>query len=126
KSLVAPLFSGFSTFADGIYSTLWGDGLCGGVPSLVFRPPWNYELMVAGYFLAMVPAVVILVGVVVAFWRFVQKPSIEWFVLFSLTGAIALGVVFMTLKVASYAQVKAFYGLAAVVPICFFGALGWE
>src|SRR5262249_2250503 len=26
QALVAPLFSGFSTFADGIYSTLWGDG----------------------------------------------------------------------------------------------------
>ncbi len=31
RSLVNPLFSGFSGFADGIYSTLWGDGLCGGL-----------------------------------------------------------------------------------------------
>ena len=30
RSLVHPLFSGFAGFADGIYSTLWGDGLCGG------------------------------------------------------------------------------------------------
>jgi tetratricopeptide (TPR) repeat protein len=47
-------------------------------------------------------------------------------VLAGLTGAVTLGVVFMTLKVASYAQVKAFYGLALLVPLCFFGAVGWE
>ena len=126
KSLVAPLFSGFWSFADGIYSTLWGDGLCGGVPNLAFRPPWNYDLMVAGYLLALVPTLVILAGAVIVFWRFVRKPSLDWFVLFGLTGAVMLGVVFMTLKVASYAQVKAFYGLATLVPICFFGAVGWE
>ena len=32
----------------------------------------------------------------------------------------------MTLKVACYGQVKAFYGLALLVPLCFFGAIGWE
>ena len=32
----------------------------------------------------------------------------------------------MTLKVACYGQVKAFYGLALLVPLCFFGAVGWE
>jgi tetratricopeptide (TPR) repeat protein len=32
----------------------------------------------------------------------------------------------MTLKVASYAQAKAFYGLSALTSLCFFGALGWE
>jgi hypothetical protein len=30
QSLAHPLFSGFANFADGTYSTLWGDGLCGG------------------------------------------------------------------------------------------------
>jgi len=37
-----------------------------------------------------------------------------------------LGLIFMTLKVPSYAQAKAFYGLSALTPLCFFGALGWE
>jgi protein O-mannosyl-transferase len=32
----------------------------------------------------------------------------------------------MTLKVPSYAQAKAFYGLSALTPLCFFGVLGWE
>ena len=126
RSLVAPLFSGFGSFADGIYSTLWGDGLCGGVADLAYRPPWNYNLMVAGYLLALAPALLILVGAAVACWRFVRKPSVDLFVLAGSSGAVTLGVVFMTLKVASYAQVKAFYGLALLVPLCFFGAVGWE
>jgi Flp pilus assembly protein TadD len=126
KSFVAPLFSAFWSFADGVYSTLWGDGLCAGVPSLIFRPPWNYDLMVAGYFLALFPTLLILAGAAAVFWRFVRKPSVDWFVLIGLTGGVALGLVFMTLKVASYAQVKAFYGLAMLVPLCFFAAVGWE
>jgi tetratricopeptide (TPR) repeat protein len=32
----------------------------------------------------------------------------------------------MSLKVPSYAQAKAFYGLSAMTSLCFFGALGWE
>ena len=34
RALAHPLFSGFVGFADGIYSTLWGDGLFGGASSL--------------------------------------------------------------------------------------------
>ncbi len=126
RSLVTPLFSGFGNFADGIYSTLWGDGLCGGAAELAYRPPWNYNLMVAGYLLALVPALLTLLGAAVVFWRFVRKPSVDLFVLAGSSGAVIFGVVFMTLKVASYAQVKAFYGLALLVPLCFFGAVGWE
>jgi tetratricopeptide (TPR) repeat protein len=126
RSLVTPLFSGFGSFADGIYSTLWGDGLCGGVADLAYRPPWNYNLMVGGYLLALAPALLILVGVAVACWRFIRKPSVDLIVLAGSSGAVILGVIFMTLKVASYAQVKAFYGLALLVPLCFFGAVGWE
>jgi tetratricopeptide (TPR) repeat protein len=126
RSLIAPLFSGFWSFADGIYSTLWGDGLCGGVVDLAYGPPWNHSLMVAGYFLALAPTLLILTGAGISFWRFVRKPSVDLFMLAGASGAVMLGLVFMTLKVATYAQVKAFYGLALLVPLCFFGSVGWE
>jgi tetratricopeptide (TPR) repeat protein len=124
RSLVHPLFSGFAGFADGIYSTLWGDGLCGGTSNLSL--PWNEQLMFAGYLLAAVPTALILVGASVALTRFIRKPSSELFLLIGFAATIALGLVFMTLKVPSYAQAKAFYGLSALAPLCFFGALGWE
>jgi tetratricopeptide (TPR) repeat protein len=126
RSLVHPLFSGFAGFADGIYSTMWGDGLCGGVTSLVIRPLWNYDLMVAGYLLAVLPAVLVLIGAAVSVWRFIRQPSASWFMLLGFSGTLLLAVVFMCLKVPSYAQAKAFYGLCALVPLCFFGAVGWE
>jgi tetratricopeptide (TPR) repeat protein len=48
------------------------------------------------------------------------------FLLIGFCAVIVLGLVFMALKVPSYAQAKAFYGLSALTPVCFFGALGWE
>src|SRR5207244_6087389 len=124
RSLAHPLFSGFAGFADGIYSTLWGDALCGGASSLSFA--WNRQPMVAGYLWAVIPTVLILVGVVAAIVWFIRKPSGQLFVLLGFWVGLVLGLIFMTLKVPSYAQAKAFYGLSALMPLCFFGALGWE
>jgi Flp pilus assembly protein TadD len=126
RSLVRPLFSGFAGIADGIYSTLWGDGLCGGAAGLAYRPPWNYQLMVAGYLPAVVPAAFIVAGAITATVRHIRKPSAELFLLLGLAAAVTLGLIFMTLKVPSYAQAKAFYGLSILGPLCFFGVLGWE
>src|SRR5437762_10274816 len=124
QSLVRPLFSGFDGFADGICSTLWGDELCGGTGRLILA--WNQQLMVAGYLWALVPTALILAGTAVAIVQFVRKPSSELFLMLGFCAAIVLGLIFMTLKVPSYAQAKAFYGLSALMPLCFFGALGWQ
>ncbi len=122
RSLITPLFSGFAGFADGIYSTLWGDGLSGGASSV--NVPWNLSPMAAGYLWAIVPAVLILVGAGITSVRFLRKPSAELFLLLAFPVVVALGLSLMTLKVPSYAQAKAFYGLSALTSLCFFGAVG--
>src|SRR6266496_1270590 len=124
RSLVNPLFSGFAGFPDGIYSTLWGDALLGGASSLTLA--WNQQPMVAGYLWALIPTALLLTGAVGAMVQFIRKPSSELFLLLAFCAVIVLGLIFMTLKVPSYAQAKAFYGLSALTPLCFFGALGWE
>jgi tetratricopeptide (TPR) repeat protein len=124
RSLVYPFFSGFAGFADGIYSTLWGDALCGGASSLSFG--WNRQALVAGYLWALIPTALIVIGAIVAIIRFVRKPSSELFLLLGFFAVLMLGLIFMTVKIPSYAQVKAFYALSAITPLCFFGALGWE
>jgi tetratricopeptide (TPR) repeat protein len=124
RSLMHPLFSGFAGFADGIYSTLWGDALCGGASSLTVA--WNQRPLVAGYLWALLPTTLIVIGAVVAIIQFVRKPSSELFLLLGFSAVLMLGLIFMTLKVPSYAQAKAFYALSAITPLCFFGALGWE
>jgi len=124
RSLVHPLFSGFAGFADGIYSTLWGDALCGGASSLTFA--WNRQPLVGGYLLALIPTALIVIGAVVAIIQFVRKPSSELFLLLGFSAVLTLGLIYMSLKIPSYAQAKAFYALSAITPLCFFGALGWE
>jgi tetratricopeptide (TPR) repeat protein len=124
RSLVHPLFSGFAGFADGIYSTLWGDALCGGASSLTFA--WHQQPLIAGYFWALIPMALIIIGAVVAIIQFVRKPSSELFLLLGFSAVLMLGLIFMTLKIPSYAQAKAFYALSAITPLCFLGALGWE
>src|SRR5262249_16899240 len=58
--------------------------------------------------------------------QFIQKPSSELFALLGFSAVIVLGLIYMTLKIPSYAQAKAFYGLSALTPLCFFAVLGWE
>src|SRR6185437_1275802 len=124
RSLVHPFFSGFAGFADGIYSTLWGDGLCGGTASL--STAWNEQPLLAGYLWSLIPTALIFLGAVVAIVRFIRKPSGELFLLLGFSAVLLMGLIFMTLRVPSYAQAKAFYALSALTPLCFFGALGWE
>lgn len=124
RALANPIFSGFAGFADGIYSTLWGDALCGDALSSTLV--WTQQPLVAGYLWALIPTVLILTGTVAAIVRFIRKPSSELFLLLGFCAVLMVGLIFMTLRVPSYAQAKAFYGLSALTPLCFFGALGWE
>jgi tetratricopeptide (TPR) repeat protein len=126
RSLIAPIFSSFAGVPDGIYSTIWGDALCAGTSDLTFRPPWNYPAMVGGYLLALVPTFMILVGAIVVLHRSLKGPSAAASMVLGFSGLMVLTVAFMTVRVASYAQVKAFYGLSVLSPICFFGAVGWN
>jgi tetratricopeptide (TPR) repeat protein len=126
RALVAPLFSGFNGFADGVYSTLWGDALCGGFSGILARTPWNYDLLIGNYLWALFPTLVIAIGTIRALRWLIRRPTPEWFLLLGFSAAIAVGLIFITVRVPSYAQVKAFYGLSAIVPICAFAAAGWQ
>lgn len=124
--LVAPQFSGLSGVWDGLYSTLWGDALCGGVESLPFRPPWSYEMMAVGTVLALLPTLGILLGAVAATARFVRKPEAAQGLILLLALSAIVGLLGMSLVVPYYAQAKAFYGFAALVPLCALGAVGLD
>ena len=91
-----------------------------------FRPQWNYNLMSGGYLLAVIPAALLLIGFVVLIIRLIRKPDIESFLSVSLIALYAAGILLMTLRVASFAQVKAFYALPALLPLCFVCVVGWD
>jgi len=126
ESLVHPLFSVTASFFDGLYSTLWGDGLCSGVSDLSIRPPWNYNLMSAGYLLSLLPTLLLLVGVMSSLWQLFREPRSDIFIFVGFSLAVAMGLVYYNLKVPCYGSTKAFYGLSALVPLGFFAAVGWN
>ena len=121
-----PWFNGFNSFVGGLYSTMWGDGLWGGETNIAYRPPWNYQLMAAGYLLALIPMVVLLVGTVAAAVKFLRCPDASWFILFGTAFATLAALIYMALKVPAYGEVKSFYGLIALLPLCAFAAAGWD
>ncbi len=124
--LAHPWFSSFRSFADGLYATLWGDGLLGGMADAVARPPWNYDLMAAGYWLALLPMLAVAAGAVLALAKFLRQPSAEWFLLLGLAFLAGLALVHMSISLPYQCHVKAFYGLCALVPLCACGAWGLD
>jgi 4-amino-4-deoxy-L-arabinose transferase-like glycosyltransferase len=124
--LVSPLFSGLHSFADGIYATLWGDGLISGGSQLLFRPPWNYDLMKAGYLLSLIMPLLFLTGMAIAIRRFMRHPKAEWFAIVAVIIAYLLAILCLTLIGPWLAQVKAFYALPALIPFCALIAAGWN
>jgi Flp pilus assembly protein TadD len=126
RSLVDPFFSGLDSLADGIYSTLWGDGLCGGTGGLEFRPPWNYGLVAVGYWLALLPTLCIVVGLARVLIEIVWRPRAEWFLLAGLAGSVGLALVYGSLRLPSFAMAKAFYGLPGMIALGVFGSWGFD
>jgi Flp pilus assembly protein TadD len=126
RCLVAPFFCDHHGLPDGLYSTLWGDGMCGGAGAWCHRPPWNYDLMAAGYLLALVPSLAILIGLGMALMRLVRQPRAEWFLLLGVLGGLAVAVLYQFLRYPYYGHGRASYLLTGMVPVCALGALGLD
>ncbi len=125
-ALERPLMSAVAGVPDALYSTLFGDGMVSGVGRIHTPTPWNLERMAAGYALAVLPCLALLLGVVVGFVDFVRKPRAERFLMLAILGATTYALLNMTLRLPFYAQAKAFYGLSALVPLTFCFALGFD
>jgi tetratricopeptide (TPR) repeat protein len=126
QSLVRPLFSGFHSFWDSLYSTWWGDGLMGGESILYGGPPWNYSLMTTGYVLALVPSALVLTGLGRALCEGLRQRRLDWLFLAALPLMYGFAIFSMSLKLPYYALAKAFYALPVVLPFCALGVLGLD
>ncbi len=62
ESLEYPVYASYKGFWDGVYASFWLDGNLSSVVSYEFRPPWNYDFMLAGAWLAILPTLAILLG----------------------------------------------------------------
>jgi len=125
RSLAEPFYSCRHSYADGIYATVWGDGLCAGVAADRFLPPWQYDLMAVGYVLALFPTALMVVGGVKALVGWLRRPTAGWALLLGYAVLTGVAVLSITLKLPHYSVVKGFYGLSALACICAFGAMGF-
>jgi hypothetical protein len=127
--LAHPFLAGAHTAWDAFYSTLWGDGqLAGQVAARLRHPYWDWELMAAGYWLAL-PATWLLVAGALASLRralFAPEPRERAVhaLLVSFAWLLLLAILWMTLRQPDYGTAKAFYGLAGLAPLSVWFGLG--
>jgi len=126
RSLTAPFHSSLYSYADGIYSTVWGDGMCAGIANVQFRAPWHYDLMCVGYVMAMFPTVLIGVGLLVTLSEWLRRPTTSWAMVVGHGLFVVFAVFYMTLRLPYYAQAKGFYGLSSMTCLCALGAVGFD
>lgn len=126
QSLDQPLLSSMHSIPDALWSTLWGDGMLGGSTRIDVRPPWDFEAMSAGYLLALLPALALVVGGVAACAALFRRPRAEWLMLLGLLGGTGAAFLSLALELPFFAQSKAFYAAALAVPICALAGLGLD
>lgn len=121
-ALSAPIYSTMASFWDGIYSTLWLDGMLGGNQyqnAAILREllPWHPLPLVASAWLSLLPTALILGG---AFRQ--RHPAI-----LVIIGCLALylaALLQMYLRVPSYSVVKASYLLGLLPGLALLAAVG--
>ena len=123
---IHPWFSGMDSFWDGLYATLWGDGLISGASWMVFRPPWNEAWMAMAWWLGAVWTVLVAAGAAVGFVTMVRRPRAAEWMGATLLGVYGLALAYMSVRVPSYAQVKAFYALPALAGLAMALVQGWH
>jgi hypothetical protein len=129
EALGHPFLAGFHGAWDSFYATLWGDGqLAGQVTARLRHPYWDWELMAAGYALALPASGIVLLGGMLAVREAFRSPEpgvrAAWSFLLSLSWALLMSVLYMTLRQPDYGPAKAFYALAGIGPLALFFALG--
>jgi 4-amino-4-deoxy-L-arabinose transferase-like glycosyltransferase len=126
QALTHPLYSGFHSFWDGLYSTLWGDGLCGGTTNVDVRPPWDDAMLLAGYWLALVPLLCVILGGALLTIRAFREPSIEGLLMLAAPVVFGLGLVYFSLTAPGTTQTRASFGLMVLLPFCAWFVKGFD
>jgi len=128
-SLRHPLFAGFRSYWDGVYSTFWGDGLAAGVAQPTANPAgWHLDWMLLAYPLALPITGLLVVGTLRAGGRALAGTDVgrrlAWSLLLLVLWTLALSHLAFAIRYPSYAASKAFYALPALLPLALVGSLG--
>ena len=123
-ALFHPVYSGLNGFWDSIYSTFWLDGFLSSVISPEWIPPWNYGVMLAGAWLALVPTFGILAGMAVSIIDFRESLRNGAFFAVLCVAIYYAALLSLYLKLPVYSTAKASYTSGLTPLYAFFGATG--
>ena len=131
ESLSYPFFASFHSFADGFYSSFWGDGYASGSAAVKYPNPWwDYDSMVAIYPLALPATGILAFGFARGAVLSLRGEDVGRRLALSTLWLVAFGMSFMlvlaTLRIPFNAMPKAFYTLPALVPVAVAFAFGVE
>jgi hypothetical protein len=118
-----PIYNGISSVWDSLYGTMWGNGI------LIGKPEWNYRLMSAGLWLAVVPVMLIAWGACQAALSRRQTSGFQQRCLRFATLSIACfipAIVYVYLTLPSYSVGKASYLLGTAPCIGILTAGGFD
>lgn len=126
RVLFEPFLVGGRGVVEGIYGTLWGDGGLGGSTQPWVRPPWNYDLMSLGYWLALLPTALVILGALATGIEQLRRPSAAGAVLLGVAAALGLAILGMNLSLPYYSLAKGFFALGGAVSLGAFAAQGMD
>ena len=128
--LVRPFYSGFVSFWDSLYSTLWGDGFVAGRAGVRVRHlAWNYEFMAASYLLALPATGLLGFGFLRCARAALREREPERRAAFGLLvlvcAAMGFALFYVTLVLPYHGQARASYVLALTPVLALFFAWGF-
>ena len=126
EALIYPVYSAINGFWDAIFSTFWLDGFLSSRVRYEWRPPWNYDLMLSGVWLGLLPSAGILLGILMALrWpgRAVARGQI--FAVCCL-GVYLIALLYIYLAVPIYTAAKATYTIGLTPCYAILAATGLD
>lgn len=118
SSLSQPYYASFVSFLDGLYSTLWADGLLSGAPGLQhLAVPWNLEWMAALVWIAVPITLLVVVGTASWLRETLRETDPQRAAALALplvyAAAMVFAIFYATLSLPFFGQARASYGLSA-------------
>ncbi len=105
ESLIHPVYSSVNGFWDSIYSTIWIDGAL----SDIMEAPWDHDLMATGVWLAVIPTIAIIIGIIASIRREDAESRPGEMFSAMLVGLYFLALLYMYLKVPIFSTAKGSY-----------------
>ncbi len=114
RSLSAPIYSAVQGFWDSVYSTLWLDGGLSGISVYKGRPPWNYNFVISGSLLSLIPTAGLVAGILVTITRVSGRAYRAQLLSILCVGIYMAALLYLYVTVPVWSTAKATYTLGII------------